>query len=114
MANPTLTTVVNLHHTSDYDVYVGRGPCPRSGKYHNWGNGYRIGDLYEGIVIDRDLACDLYEQWLMKTEGGHILRRRIGELVGKRLGCWCKQPGKDVRCHGDLLAKLANEWDGGK
>lgn len=74
---------------SPYDVYIGR-PGP-------WGNPYVIGR--DGT---REEVITQYEAYLRGNQG---LRARLPELRGKVLGCWCApQP-----CHGDVLARLANE-----
>ncbi len=74
-----------------YDVYIGRPGT--------WGNPFRIGR--DG---GRDEVIARYEAWL-----GHqpTLLARLGELRGKRLGCWCAPRP----CHGDVLARLADALD---
>lgn len=71
-----------------YDVYIGR-PSP-------FGNPFVIGP--DG---DRDEVVRKYEEWLMSQPD---LLSRLPELKGKILGCWCKPNA----CHGDVLAKLAD------
>lgn len=39
------------------------------------------------------------------------IRNAIYSLKGKTLGCWCKHHEHDL-CHGDVLAFLADAWDG--
>jgi hypothetical protein len=82
------TSVVN-RSIHPFDVYIGRGS--------KWGNPFIIGK--DG---DRDEVCDKYEKWFWKQKN---LFLSISELKGKRLGCFCKPK----RCHGDFLAKLADE-----
>lgn len=72
-----------------YDVYVGRPS--------KWGNPYEIGR--DG---DRFDVIAKYEKYLQSNPE---LLAQVGELKGKRLGCWCSPK----ICHGDILAKLANE-----
>lgn len=79
--------VVNVRFEK-YDVYIGRGS--------KWGNPFIIGK--DG---DRNEVCDKYEAYLAKNKE---LLKDIHELKGKRLGCYCAPE----RCHGDLLAMLAN------
>lgn len=74
-----------------FDVYIGRGS--------KWGNPFIIGR--DG---NRDEVCNKYEAWLYRQPA---LMVQLSELKGKRLGCFCKPQ----RCHGDLLAKLANSID---
>jgi hypothetical protein len=85
------TRVVHCRRDS-YDVYIGRPS--------RWGNPYRIGpDGTRAEVIAR------YRKWLLSQPE---LLAAIGELAGRRLGCWCApQP-----CHGDVLADLADEKAG--
>jgi hypothetical protein len=82
------TTVV--HMREDYDVYIGRPS--------KWGNPYSIGR--HGT---RDDVIRLYRIWL-RTQPC-LLKRIPKELKGKRLGCYCHPQS----CHGDVLAKIANE-----
>ena len=81
--------VVNVKHET-CDVLVDRTT--------KWGNPYVIGR--DG---DRDTCCDLYEPYY---ENNEELKNSIHELVGKQIGCHCKPK----RCHGDFLAKKANEF----
>jgi len=72
-----------------YDVYIGRPS--------KWGNPFIVGrDGTREQVIAR------YEQWL--GEQPHLLAA-LHELTGKVLGCWCTPR----LCHGDVLARLANQ-----
>ena len=79
----------------EFDVYIGRGSV--------WGNPYshREGTLAEHIVGSRSEAIQKYEEYLLSNED---LMRRLPELKGKILGCWCKPKS----CHGDILLKHAN------
>lgn len=85
-----MTRAVNLVRNK-YDVRVDRTT--------KWGNPFRIGP--DG---DRDEVCDKHAEWI-KTQPQ--LLAALGELKGKRLGCWCAP----LRCHGDTLAKLAEEFE---
>lgn len=80
---------VNIYK-QDYDVYIGRPGT--------WGNPFVIGK--DGT---REEVIAKYEAWFMKS----VMLSRIGELKGKRLGCFCKP----LACHGDVLAKLANQGE---
>lgn len=90
-----------------YDVYIGRGRCPRTGEPGEWGNPYShrpsrvpgvivVGSVDEAIARYR---CDLWEQ----LRSGRLPLERLAALHGKRLGCWCA-PG---RCHGEVLDAAA-------
>lgn len=97
------TTVVNIRTCRvdttrpDY-VYVGRG------KGSPWGNPFShlSGTLARFQVASREEAIAKYEEWLLEQPE---LLKRLPELRGKVLGCWCKP----LACHGDVLARLADE-----
>lgn len=73
-----------------YDTYIGR-PGP-------YGNPFAIGrDGTRAEVIAK------YEAWLLSQP--ELLARVRTELCGKVLGCWCAPQA----CHGDVLARIANE-----
>ena len=90
------TTVVHVSR-SLYDIYIGRGPDPRTGIEGPWGNPFVVGR--DGSRMD---CIRKHREWLPSQPQ---LMARLGELSGRRLGCWCK-PGK--ACHGDTLAELAD------
>jgi Domain of unknown function (DUF4326) len=98
------TTVVNLRHEgSRYDVYIGRGPggtVPRYGR-GKWGNPFEVGE--DGT---REECVEKYEGWLF-TERPDLLALIPTELKGRRLGCTCAP----LPCHGDVLARLADEGE---
>lgn len=73
-----------------YDVYIGRPSV--------WGNPFVIGR--DG---GRDGVIAKYEEWIKFTNTD--LLKRLPELRGKKLGCWCKPNA----CHGDVLAALADK-----
>lgn len=96
-----------VHVNKDpYDVYVGRGKGP-------WGNPFRIGDPHPetGRPTTREGAISLHLEWLARGEGRPLLRR-LGELEGKTLGCFCAPKGgvteadEPFVCHGQNLLKL--------
>jgi len=85
MAHPR---VVHCKRAS-YDVYIGRPS--------KWGNPFVVGrDGTRKQVIER------YEHWLHDQPQ---LLADLHELAGKTLGCWCAPRA----CHGDVLARLADE-----
>ena len=100
------TTVVNIRN-SDHDVYIGR---PRNGQPWNFGNPFRVGRdgqrdqcvhrfrvwLETGMNFGCPDATDARRAWMLDN---------LSTLKGKRLGCFCSPS----RCHGDVLAALANE-----
>lgn len=81
---------------SDYDVYVGRGPDPKTGIIGRWGNPFVVGkDGTRAEVIRK------YREWIVTQPD---LMEALPELKGLRLGCWCRPKS----CHGEVLAELAN------
>lgn len=74
-----------------YDVYIGRPS--------EWGNPFVIGR--DG---DRTAVISKYEAWIKQQP--HLMQR-VKSLRGKTLGCWCRPHA----CHGDVLARLADEGD---
>jgi hypothetical protein len=91
-----LASVVNVQTTDRYDVYVGRGKCPVTGKPGEWGNPFAITGYGRAGCMRRYLA--------FLEERPALVERVRAELAGKVLGCWCKPK----QCHGDVLADLAN------
>ena len=89
------TIAVNVTRES-YDVYIGRPS--------KWGNSFRIGQLYQGVTLNREMAIRAFEDWFLHSSEGHKLQADIGEIRGKRLGCYCKP----LDCHGDILATFAD------
>lgn len=87
--------VVHCKH-DHYDVYIGRPS--------KWGNPFSHAwdTLAEFRVATREEAIDRFTEWFMNQPDLVATARR--ELKGKVLGCWCKPK----RCHGDVLARIAN------
>ncbi len=83
--------VVNLYNEK-YDVYIGRAGRGKDGK---WGNKFDS--------PDRDKNIADFEHWLLTDPKGKKLMKDLPELLGKRLGCFCKPKA----CHGDVLKKHA-------
>jgi Domain of unknown function (DUF4326) len=84
---------------SPFDVYIGRPS--------KWGNPFthKDGTLAEYKVSSREEAVQAYEEWLLKQP--ELIAMVKQELRGKILGCWCAP----LACHGDVLARLANEGE---
>lgn len=81
---------------SAFDVYIGR-PGP-------WGNPFSHLEQTHCIkVATRADAVAEYEKMLRADPD--LVARAKRELKGKVLGCWCFPRA----CHGDVLAKVANE-----
>lgn len=85
------TLIVNIKDTQDFDIRIDRSS--------KWGNPFL---LPFDSPATRKHCIERYEEYL---RGNAKLLADLPELVGKRLGCWCKpQP-----CHGDVLIKLMLE-----
>lgn len=86
---PDQTQVVNVRHT-DCDIYVGRRT--RFGRFKSaegyFGNPHKSVEEYEAYFYDR-IARD------------PEFKRRVLELRGKRIGCWCVP---DHQCHAEVIA----------
>ena len=78
-----------------HDVYIGR-PGP-------WGNPFRLAD---DSPESRAKAIEQYEAWIRGRPELMAEARRL--LRGKVLGCWCSPKP----CHGDVLARIADEGAG--
>ena len=84
-----MAEVVNIRN-SGYDVLIARPS--------KWGNPFMVGR--DG---NREQVIRMYEI--------HVRRRpdliaALPELIGKRLGCYCKPEA----CHGDVLIRLLKEF----
>lgn len=89
-----MTTVINLYKTRDYDVYIGRAGKGQDGYF---GNPYKAGTRAENIKMFK-------AYFLAKLKTDPMFRKRVLELKGKTLGCFCKPQA----CHGDVIAKYLN------
>lgn len=87
------TCVVNIRH-EPCDILIARPS--------KWGNPFEISDK-----CSRELAIAKYRVHVRRRPD---LMAALPELIGKRLGCHCKQPGCDVPCHGDVLIELLAEF----
>ncbi len=85
--NPLIKDFVVSKRYSHYDIYIGRGS--------KWGNPFKLADYSR-----RDSILN-YIIWLSEQPD---LLRDLPSLKGKVLGCYCAP----LRCHGEVLALLAN------
>jgi hypothetical protein len=82
------TVVVNKNY-QPYDVYIGRGS--------KWGNPFIIGkDGSREDVVEKFRAY-----FAELRRGTKITDRDIADLLGLRLGCFCKPRP----CHGDVIVE---------
>jgi hypothetical protein len=81
-----------------YDVYIGRPSF--------WGNPFtHIRDkntLAVHLVKDRKEALEKYREYVLSSRE---MIKRLPELKGKILGCWCHPRP----CHGEVLIQLLRE-----
>lgn len=69
-----------------------------------WCNPFKIqGSLTREQVIDQ------YRYYIInKIRNQEITLDQLQTLRGKNLGCWCKERGQNISCHGDVLVELLN------
>lgn len=97
-----MTRVVNLYK-EPYDVYIGRTGKGQDGYF---GNPIPVGQIVGSLSDERRTeVLRLYREYFEKrlVEDPEF-KRRIGELKGKTLGCFCKPK----LCHGDVIAEYLN------
>lgn len=88
-----MTRVVNIKTGIPYDVYIGRAGHGKDGYF---GNPYRL-----QVGESRGSTIDKYTVYFLdRVDRDMEFRRRILELKGKTLGCFCKP----AACHGDVIA----------
>ena len=94
------TKVVNIHKES-CDVYIGRAGRGKDGYF---GNPFR-----PDAAMARGDTLERYRKYFYHRLGtDEEFRRRIGELQGKTLGCFCK-PNP---CHGDIIKEYLDRIEG--
>ena len=101
-----LKTIVVHCKKHEYDVYIGRGCCPRTGLRSRWGNPFRI-----GVDGTRTQVIEKYREYILNNVE---LLVALEELRGKRLGCWCVDEPVDharehKQCHGEVLLELLED-----
>lgn len=92
------TRVVNLH-SDGCEVYIGRAGKKQSGYF---GNPKSITDAFENRE-DKIKAFKQYFYHRLALEPE--FKKRILELQGKTLGCFCKPKN----CHGDIIVEYLNK-----
>jgi hypothetical protein len=91
------------------NVYIGRGGIvfiERNGQKYRyppidskWANPFKI-----AAPMTREDVINNYILYMNKEiQEGRITLDDLKSLKGKNLGCWCKEPGVDIQCHGDVL-----------
>ncbi|RME01760.1 MAG: DUF4326 domain-containing protein [Deltaproteobacteria bacterium] len=88
------------------EVYIGRAGHGHDGYF---GNPIRVGQVCQecgSIHQDRGDTIPCYESYVRsRMECDPMFRSKVKGLRGKTLVCFCK-PNP---CHGDILAKIAEE-----
>lgn len=92
----------------DYDVYIGRGKCPKTGKRGIWGNpfSHKPGTLAKYKAKDLADSLQKHRDWLLNQPE---LMAKLHELKDKTLGCWCRPKGGfkgKWLCHGQTYISL--------
>lgn len=104
-------TVVHAK-TSEYDVYIGR---PAGDSKEHFGNPFSDKPNSKAIVYvkDRGEAINCFREWILGRKHHNVEPERrkwilehLGELEGKKLGCFCAPNS----CHGDVYVELL-EWE---
>ena len=93
--------VVNTRKGRDVEIIawaIERGMLVSVDRKTCWGNPFKVNGTSKA---EQERVVSLYREWIQTQPD---LLRRIGELRGRALGCWCHPKP----CHGDVLAKLAN------
>jgi len=92
-----LTTVIHLRDQQPGDVYIGRAGKGEDGYF---GNPFRLGQgETRGSTIER------YDEWFhQRLLTDPEFKKKVSELKGKRLVCFCKPQA----CHGDVIAAWLN------
>ena len=84
------TVAVNIR-LGEYDEYCGRGSI--------FGNPYEI-----GVDGTREEVIERYKKkWFPMLLKDKRAVRILRSFKGKRLGCFCKDPNKEVPCHVDVI-----------
>lgn len=96
MSHPRVVNVRAL--AARWDVYAGRGRCPRTGATGVWGNPF----TFQAHGPD---AMRLYLDAVVRDE--HFLAEVRTQLPGRVLGCWCAPRP----CHAEVLARIADGED---
>jgi hypothetical protein len=88
-----MTSLVNIYHKSEYDVYIGR---PGRGEDGYYGNPEDL-KKHNG---DRDACLRAYRKYFYdRLDSDSEFKIKIQSLRGKRLGCFCLPQ----KCHGMII-----------
>lgn len=93
-----MTTVINLRHIGLVTLAKEEGTYVRIDRATVWGNPYHIGK--DGT---REEVIRKYKKLVESSP--ETLEAIKKQLKDKKLACWCSP----LACHGDILARIANE-----
>ena len=105
-----MTSVVNIRHVKNYDVYIGRSGKGLDGYF---GNSHPVYDKKKSwtfcmicnIKHTREEALEAYKKTFnIRIARDKEFKKRILELRGKCLGCFCHP----LPCHGDIIVNYLN------
>lgn len=110
MTSPFDKYVVHVYQSGlKYDVYVGRGPCPKTKKRGSWGNkwSHKEGTIAEFKTETVEEAVAEHKAWVLSQP--ELVAKIKAELAGKTLACWCRTRKNPLApCHALTLAEIAN------
>ena len=99
-----ITRVINIHHHPEFQKIKKNDEYEYIGRGSSWGNPYAM----NGVEIEsredviNKFKYDFDKDILMKAK-----KSEARNLIGKRLGCFCKPHD----CHGDVIANYLNSLD---
>jgi len=103
----TETKIVNLR-LEKCDVKITRTPknqIPNPPEFGCFGNPFFLKDVND--VKERAEVVSKYKAYFYdRIQKDEVFRKAVLGLKGKKLGCFCKQPDREVACHGDII----KEW----
>lgn len=82
-------------------VYMGR-PGP-------WGNPFNwetVSLTVTQVKLRKEMAKNLFREWIRLPEQSELLARARKELKGKKGACWCRL---EDPCHVDVWLELIND-----
>lgn len=56
----------------------------------------------------RDDVCNKFDKWFNFCLRDPRFKREVLKMKGQKLGCFCKEPDREVRCHCDTIANYLN------
>lgn len=107
-----LGRIVCVGTGQDYDVYIGRPGKGQDGPFGNPIEVCRICSICEEFHGTKGSTLPCFERYAKeRAEEDQEWKKRVIDLQGKTLGCFC---GPNQPCHGHVLLQLASEWAEGE